>query len=104
MTLIAANYGVIDLKRVRRIACDPVEGIPVGDLQMLPVPAFDNAARGQAPQCSAHGLTRHSEIFPIIRPFHREIYLGRTFVSDALKVFQSCADALGRTHTSADRC
>ncbi len=55
---------------------------------MLPVPALDNAARGQAPKCSAHGLQRHSKVFSNVRPFHREIYLGRAFSSGGLKVFQ----------------
>ena len=55
---------------------------------MLPVPALNDAARGQAPKCSAHGLQRHSKVFSNVRPVHREIYLGREFASGGLKVFQ----------------
>ena len=55
---------------------------------MTPVPAFDDAARGQAPKCSAHGLKRHSNVFTNVRPVHREIYLGRASTSGGLKLFQ----------------
>ena len=55
---------------------------------MTPVPAFDDAARGQAPKCSAHGLKRHSNVFTDVRPAHREIYLGRAFTSCGLNLFQ----------------
>ena len=55
---------------------------------MLPVPALNDAARGQAPKCSAQGLQRHSKVFSNVRPFHREIYLGRALAYGGLKVFQ----------------
>src|SRR5664279_4332970 len=54
---------------------------------MAPVAARDDAARGQDPECPAHGLKRHSEVFTNIRPLHREIYLRRAFTSGGLKVF-----------------
>nr|WP_244548896.1 hypothetical protein [Bradyrhizobium canariense] len=81
-------YRVINLGCVRRIAHDPVEGTAVRDFQMSPVAVPDDAARRQAPERSAHGLKRHSKIFTDIRPFHREIYLGRAFASGSPKVFQ----------------
>src|ERR1700733_16192800 len=77
-----------DLGCVRRVARNLVECIAVRDFQMSPVSALDDAARGQGPECSAHGLKRHSKVFTNIRPLHREIYLDRALTSAGLKVFQ----------------
>jgi hypothetical protein len=55
---------------------------------MTPISALDDAARGQAPKCSAHGLKRHSNVFTNVRPVHREIYLGRESTSGGLKLLQ----------------
>jgi hypothetical protein len=78
----------IEQPTVRHLVRKGLERGAVDDFQMPPVPALDDAARGQAPKCPAHGLERHCDVFTDVGPVHREIYLGRAFASGGLKLLE----------------
>lgn len=85
--LFVASWSIVQ-PTVRHVIRKGLEYSTVHDFQMPSVAALDDAARGQAPKCPAHGPERHCDVFTDVGSGHREIYLGRTFTSGGLKLFK----------------